>query len=278
MNKKNVFKILFIFLIVTMMSGCTVNYNLTISKKSINENAELYVDKSRINDTTNYNGETFKQAIDTEYKMYTRVNYNEPTYNPYAGDPQSGIEYYTKKLINTNERYGVKYSYDRELSNLANSNAINYCYKNMSVSSDGNINFINPGIIASCFETYSDLDELNITITLEDYIFVYSTANEIKGNNYIWHLNRDNYKTNLVRFKYAESDPYNKDTTNQNNPSGSNSGNGGNSGNNGSSSSNQEESETKKTNILIIILISIPVLLVLGYTAYKIKNKKNNKL
>jgi len=183
-------KLLLMISIIFLLCGCEANYDLYIGKNSFKEETTILADNSELSvyDLTLHL--TTKQKIDMYYKGYVDIIYQNPYYNPYLNDPQDGITYYEKELINNGKNYGIKYKYNFTQDNYVNSNIINSFFKNKkSVLSDNkyilNVNTFNG------FERYNDLKKVTINITT-NFDVKKNNADSVSGNTYTWFITKDN--------------------------------------------------------------------------------------
>ena len=118
-------KLILIIMVMFLLSGCEANYSLYIDKDVFNETTTVLANSGELNTYDSQTYLTMKQKIDLYYKKYVDIVYQNPYYNPYLDDPQKGINYYNKELINNGKGYGFKYSYNFNKENYLNSNIIN---------------------------------------------------------------------------------------------------------------------------------------------------------
>ncbi len=194
---KNYFLILFIFL----LSGCTVNYDIEISKSSIKEVIEFSESTSKENDNILYKGLlSYKNAIDSlnDFPQVVYIDSNEDLYD--STYEVEGVDYYDKEIILNSSTYGIKADFTHKLKDYNRSNTVNKCYKNISVLSGSGTLTLSTSRENLCFEQYKNLETININMTInpEDYAVISSNADEIVDNKYTWNINRQNYNNKSI--------------------------------------------------------------------------------
>lgn len=183
-------KLLLILLIVLFLSGCEANYNLYIGNNIFEETTTVTANNQELNSYDSKTYLTMKQKIDLYYMKYVDIVYQDPYYNPYLDDPQSGITYYEKGLINNGENYGFYYKYSFNKDNYLDSNIVNTFFKNNN-STLSNNKYVLSVYTFNGFERYSDLTNVSISITT-DFEVKKNNADGVYGNTYIWNITKDN--------------------------------------------------------------------------------------
>lgn len=187
-------KITTLLLTVFILTGCTVNYNINIDNKQIEEITYLKQDNSIEWDKPSnlYWGYSVNEFMNDNYNIHTG-SLNGSSENYYTFEKEDGVEYYKKEKISTSNEVGLKYSYKFKHDNYNLSKIANYCYDNFSVKiEDKNIK-INTNSSFNCFKYYEMLDEVVINVTTSgDYEVVSSNADKQENGKYTWIINKDN--------------------------------------------------------------------------------------
>lgn len=163
-------KVIILF-IVLLTSGCTVQYNINIDENYINEDINMTVDKTILNEGT-YNelvSKTNNVYLNTD--KYYQVNYKEDANN-----------------------LNVNYKYNHKIKDFSNSKIINWCYHEREIKVEKNRLIISTGKIFDCAnaESNSSVDNAQINITTKLKV-IKSNADQVNGNTYTWNINKNNY-------------------------------------------------------------------------------------
>lgn len=209
---KNV-KIFMMFLIVLFLSGCEANYNLYIGNNIFEETTTVTANNQELNTYDSKTYLTMKQKIDLYYMKYVDIVYQDPYYNPYLDDPQSGITYYGKKLINNGDNYGFNYKYSFNKDNYLDSNIVNTFFKNNNSTLSNNKYVLSVNTFNG-FERYSDLTSVSISIAT-DFEVKKNNADGVYGNVYIWNITKDNALDKRIYLELININKGNKEVNNK---------------------------------------------------------------
>lgn len=206
-------KLILIIMVMLLLSGCEANYSLYIDKDVFNETTTVLANSGELNTYDSQTYLTMKQKIDLYYKKYVDIVYQNPYYNPYLDDPQKGINYYNKELINNGKGYGFKYSYNFNKENYLNSNIINTFFKNNnSVLNDNK--YILDVYTFNGFERYNDLTQVTINITT-DLEVKKSNADSVYNNVYTWTITKDDALNKKIYLELVNINKLDKKTENK---------------------------------------------------------------
>lgn len=155
-------KILILSILLLMICGCDVKYNINITGSKITEEIILPNDN-------NY------QKEDLENKFYYNVNENK----------KYELELKKDKIVLTNTK--------TTLDTLSNNNLYNSCFSKIDSYEKEGLYYIATSTDFSCmYYEYQPID--NITISIKTYNKVKeSNADKIGFNTYTWVFNKDNY-------------------------------------------------------------------------------------
>lgn len=164
-------KKIILFIIILTLCSCSAEYNLNIN-------------------------DTYEEKINTD-RIYDTI---VPAYNDYEGtssEKEEGKKYY---VVNDGP---PSYSFNFAKNDYARSNAIYTCYKKFNVYTEDKVTTLLTSNYNYCFDKYDDLTNLTININLNSkYSLVRSNADQVKGNRYIWNINKDNYKNKYIYMAY----------------------------------------------------------------------------
>lgn len=253
-------------LIILTCTGCTVEYNINITKNNIEETINV------IDYQTNTRT---KQTILKQYNMWY------PTYVNYIPDGESieiedfsqkvdGIEYHSKSIIELNNGYKYTYKYTYPIEKYSNSYILASTYNETTIHkrSDSLVlktskdNFL-------CGYDYFEQAKVNITIDKDVYKLNYTNADYQKNNTYTWILDQNNCKDSEIILTL--------DTTN--NLLNSSSNNSSSSLNSSSNSNNNSNNNNNLNNYLIYIILGIFILIIyFGYKWFLDFKERNNNI
>ncbi|MFI3307317.1 MAG: lipoprotein [Mycoplasmatota bacterium] len=175
-------KIILIFIITLLLTGCTVDYELEIKNGQFNENITFYFDEDEENDK-NYLIGTDRYAL---YELWNGKLYN----------------------LETSEN-SVTYDYSFTYEEYQNSLAIAYCYDEYDFSEDSDNYYISTSNQFNCLvQDYITADSIRVIITTNHDV-ISNNASIIEDNKYIWEFNNDNYTNNPIEIVISKS--YNND-------------------------------------------------------------------
>lgn len=177
-------KYLFLVLIAIFLSGCSKEYNLTITDDEFIEEVNVTL----LDNVDN------KKIVDNDY--YPLHANTEETY---------------EKKIDSNDGYlklNLKYRYKKE--DFANANSVNQCFNERKI-------FLND-------EEYYYLELKEMTDCVSDFNFdiniitnnkvISNNADEVNNNKYTWHLSEDNKDNFKLKIKIAKAVYSNNGLTN----------------------------------------------------------------
>ena len=198
MKKK---KIIILFLIVFLVCGCNVDYNLTINKDNISETATFYLDKTAKN----------KEIFDKNSKLNETSNYGE----------EEILNYYSVKTRETNNYYQLDYKYKythikndvnvmEKRKNLKEYSYLSQCYSNPNFEEDNTYITIDTDKKFNCLYNNIKPGIDSVTINIKTNLKVVdNNADKVNGNTYIWNINKSNYQNKPVFIKIDKVSNYN---------------------------------------------------------------------
>jgi len=228
--------------ILFFISGCSINYQATITEDKISEEVILYSDEEY-----NFPSPVF---IDIEG---VSGEYSAPE-DLYV----EGVEYYQKTFDGTKSKYNYSFAFNE----FSRSRAANMCYKAFKLTNVSDyVYLLNTNSYNSCFDYYSEIEEITINLTLDTNIYqmVSNNADLINNNTYIWTLNKENYHNKHMQlvFEKKKVEGESKEPHNPNN--------------------SELETHNKSNNIFSLIIVFVVLLLfiigIVGLIKYKSINK-----
>lgn len=173
-------KIIFVFLCLFILSGCTSIYELKIEGNEFNETITTYIYPG----DREYDMSLFEDTLDYGDRIEAFINRDSyPFFENYDIIYDKNIE-----KIENYEKVQLKYKYTAE--EFKKSNAINLCFHNFDFEEEEDKYIIN---LSGYFYCLYNNESLDIIIETKNKVFE-NNANEVDGNKYIWHINQENYK------------------------------------------------------------------------------------
>ena len=200
-------KIFLILSILFLLSGCSVNYEINITKDYINDNIDIFsLNEEDSNSILNY-----KEPLPADINSILPENPEEK---------YDDVEYYNEtKSLDNNGYYHLNYQYTFKKDEYVNNNVINLAAGNFYYTMEDNEISISASYFAKLFNAYANLNTVNTRVNVSsDYEIIGNSANERVDNTLTWQITRDNYKTNSIflRIKDINSDkPIVNDNDNQ---------------------------------------------------------------
>lgn len=190
---------LFLLLII---SGCDVNYNITISNDSVSESSNFLFALSDM-DSDEYYGvgnrfSSFSEFIDNYYKQdYYAYSYNF-----------NDLSKYEKSTFSNSNGNGFELKYNYNLNNYGNSNMFNAC-RNSSYNIDDKNITIDVRNICNCFynDSYNNLDTVKVNIN-SNLKVLNNNADSVKDNIYTWVIDKENCLDKSIYIKVKKSQNY----------------------------------------------------------------------
>ena len=174
-------KLILIICLVFLMTGCDVNYNITIDEDTFDEDIVLSFSKSN----TSYDDISFYP--DNKVPVY-------PT--------KEDKKFYNSKIVESVNSYDLIYSYSHDFYSLKNSYFINNCFHDMMITESDNQIIINSGDGFACFIGDDGLraDSMKININTKLKV-IENNADSVNGDTYTWIINENNYLGKEIYFK-----------------------------------------------------------------------------
>lgn len=179
---KSIFTVLFLLL----LTGCSVEYNLDISKNEYIENIDI------LDGIITLNGE------DANKKLNEIIRSNKTIGGPLYG-------YNVEKILN-NDQYGLKLNLDNyDLSTFKT------CFSNFDISMVNDYYILKGDSGFNCLNIWNKDYTIKININIDGKI-IDSNANQVRNNIATWYIDSEN---DYVYLKYSLNDK--NDKNNQNN-------------------------------------------------------------
>jgi len=195
-------KLLILLFLTILLSGCSIDYNITITKDGMSE--LFYVDvftdnENNMDDLYTRYKEEYPIFIDEEF-MY---------YDPYNKD--ENYTYYNKNYSTLNEGYRFSYGADYNNGNILRARTLNTAFKTVGYGYVKEkdyyyVSLRNPII----FNNYNNIDNLSVNIKFsDDFIVIESDANSINNGIYTWNIKNNSTINVKYQLKNNESNEEN---------------------------------------------------------------------
>ena len=235
---KKMFKILLVYSMIILLSGCTVTYNLKISDNVMTEKITLTEKKNLVDQKVadEQLESIFSEVSENNFKKYSVVKKEKDDNINYS----LGQVYYLDDIDSVNnirimkdcfDAYNIVYSDDEETSLILQTSKGFHC-----------LNY-----------DYNEVDSVNIKIEVENEV-ISNNADSIDGNIYKWHIDKDNYSDKYISLEFKKN--INNNSTKEN-------------------VSSKTSINFKYVILFVVIFVGIIVLVLLYAMGL---NKKRNKL
>lgn len=163
-------KILIILPFLFLLSGCHAEYRVHISSKNIQDNLFIY---DSIENIDQLNSDDISNTFLTFEGFFTG---------------------FKKEFVNTDRRkIGYHYTYELPKDDFSTLSLTRPCYTDFQMDETKEEITIQTSPSLICFEEYKQLEDVSIILT-SDYEQITSNADEIKKNEHIWHITKENYQ------------------------------------------------------------------------------------
>lgn len=205
MKKIKIFTLL--TLIILTCTGCTVEYNVNITKNNISE-------EITVND--------YITSIRTKENILSEYNTWYPTYVNFITEGESieiedysrkyeGIEYHQKDIKELNDGYKYTYKYIYPIDQYNNAYTLARTYLESSIYQGYN-NLIIKTSKENFLCNYDYFDEVKVNITIDPKVYElnYTNTSNINDNTYTWTLNRSNCNNSEIVLTLNKINQYNE--------------------------------------------------------------------
>lgn len=184
---KRIYMGIIILLLLSLCTGCTINYNLEITENTISEYIE-------INDTVT--NERTKQDIYNEYSRWYPAYIDVSGGTPMEYDSSikaEGVEYHTKNIKELDNGYNYTYKYIYPIKKYNDASMIRQAYqKTKAYVGNGYITLKTDKTNLLCNYSYFESLKVNITIDPNVYTIDNTNAHSNSENTYTWNFDRSN--------------------------------------------------------------------------------------
>ena len=175
-------RFLFIICFLLLLTGCDVNYSVTINE---DETFDEEVTMSFLKTASDGNNMTIAE----DDKTPISINSNED-------------KFYNSKIIDKGNTYDMVYTYKHDMNSIKRGYFIANCFPEMSITDNENEIIINSGDGFACFIGDDGLraDSMKININTKLKV-IENNADSVNGDTYTWIINENNYLGKEIYFK-----------------------------------------------------------------------------
>lgn len=181
MKKKIILFILCFFLV----TGCDVQYDLTIDNDSFDETITMSFLKSQ----TTYD--------DVSIYLENRT--------PISHNPSEGV-YYDAQIKENDNYYDLIYHYKHDFDSFQQGYFVTNCYPDFSVQSDDQQIILSSGQQFMCFNGDDGLQADSVKINISTKLKVLdNNADMVNGDTYTWNIDESNYQNKPIEMTLKKS-------------------------------------------------------------------------
>lgn len=177
-------KILILMTFLLLTTGCTAEYNLTITENSYKE--ELVIIGENQDEISEFNN-NWKIPIDKEE--------NELLLG-LDGTPEIEGEIYKYNISNNKLIFNYEFGKDE----YSKSTVVSYCYDKLLVVNDYDYITISTSPKVNCISEFPNITSIKVNIQTDKKV-VHNNADSIKNNVYTWYITKDNIKNKSLSIK-----------------------------------------------------------------------------
>ena len=182
------FKIIILICCIFLLSGCSVEYNLTINDTTMAESIDTIFEKTDEN----------VELTDRLAKIRRTAFYNFDTREE---------EYYDFTKRDTDQNIILNYSYNYTDNNLYKSEAVSRCYYKRIVNVTDDYIVIQTDNQVACLYKDGEKQIDDITVNIRTNLIVEeNNADNVENNVYTWNINEDNYTNKPIYIKIKKEE------------------------------------------------------------------------
>lgn len=194
-------KILFSFITLILLTGCTAEYNLDFDDDNYMESLNIETTSDHL-DYENVKNYEWPKSID-----YTITGSSE------VPEKIEGVIYYDFENYQDEDKAGFTYSYNMTKDQYKKSAIVHNCFSSISIQKNDkkNIQTLNTSTGFECFTKYPPLEKVTINIKTNKNV-VQTNADRQEGNVYTWIINSGNAATKSIMISTSEEMEEEKET------------------------------------------------------------------
>lgn len=179
--KQKKLTILLITISALLITGCDVEYNLTVDEESVDENFTITIPKTELDENEFQN------------QLNGRIRVNSDSVETYKANGNEDLN-----------NYYINYNYTHDIENFTESKIISDCYPSATITTTTDIITLSTGPEFECFVLDGNKRLNTATVNITTKLDVKeNNADEVNGDTYTWIINKDNYQNKPI---YMEID------------------------------------------------------------------------
>lgn len=197
-------KKLIIVLLLLCVTGCSVEYNVSLDEKNISETTKISEENSLNFDKMAYidlyyrKNLTYREAIKRFYKNPVAIDINQ--LDLLHTDVEFDYDIYNVKEKKTQQQLGLTYQYDFDYDNFANSTFANACYNRFAFLNQDGTYYVSTSDMVTCFEIFPLLDDITIHVTSYYEVLSHNADQQDRDRNeYTWVINRQDAQNKPIQ-------------------------------------------------------------------------------
>jgi len=185
-------KLVYLLFLTVFLTGCDAEYNITINKKSIVEELQIFEDdSSKWNDDIELFSLPYKEVIENNLDYKLGVFIDEQLADAEENNPN--YTFYRPKKIKTKDRLGIVYEYRFDTENYERAYFPRNCFDNVKVYEQAGYITISTSKGFNCISEEYELSSLIVNITTK-YEVESSNSDSVDGNTHKWVITENNYE------------------------------------------------------------------------------------
>lgn len=248
---KSIKKIILLFIVI-MLTGCDIEYNLTIEDNTLKEETKFIVSS---NEYQNDN------RIKTLYDYPHSIFINEENAEENGITTNEEFTYYDKSITSNNGNYNIIYKANYEKDNYKESRMLNTAFTGNSIEIYSNQGFIIARDL-SLFDNYKsyNIDKITVNIKVDDeYQVTNNNATSVNNNIYTWIFYNNTETDKDVILEFEKKKTVSEDITKPD--------------------TDVSDKGNKNYNFGLYIFLAIVVIIILiGYVMFNKMKEKNNQM
>ena len=181
-------KILLLFLLTILLTGCSATYDIEFTEDKIKDEIRVFTDTETVNNATQATIDSFSNKI-LEWER--------------------GHDHYTREVYTTDKITGYLYKYDFNYDEYDAMSQIRKCYEDFNFTYNDKEIILTTSNKFLCKDYYQDVNNLTINIKTDKKV-ISSNADSTKDNTLTWNINKSNYQNKPLNLKINLQETYEK--------------------------------------------------------------------
>ena len=197
-------KIALLLILVLILTGCSVEYNLSINDDLTSYSESINIDGENKEENESISNYAWPQSVYYDVTGPSEQPSDEKLTEKELAEYADGYYTISHLTYQNNPRLNFSYTFNKE--GLNRSAAISTCYGMFSIINTNNKVRISTSNVVRCFNNYPSLSSLTINIDIGNNTLVKSNADKAAGNVYTWVLDKTNYKERIIQLELEKKE------------------------------------------------------------------------